>query len=373
MCKRAIYQGVVLFFLAIFGAFLLLPPSTSFAKKSSPKVSNGLIQIKAENGLLSVKLENAQLRQVLQEIAHQTGVQFVGWKNAEGTVTQQFDNVPLDEGLKRISQSFIMVLKKTGEEGKPLRVEKVIIIAQKDSSSTDSSSTASESKPNEKPSSDKKIELSKKPESLPSSPPASSPTVQLSAEKPQEQRAQEQVTLPPQKAEEPSKESTQVSKAELEKTTESPQGPAPVTVQEEALKPVVSDKPESNASMSAGHKGKGKKKKGSTVKTASLQSSTSVDRARGEESFKQKRWDKVVTYFGKYLEQDPSDQEIQEKLETAKQNAAQAISLYQQGRKYEDEKNFESAYEYYKKSCDIYPLVYDAWERMKAAQQKMKK
>jgi len=347
MCKRVIYQGIILFFLASSGVFLLLPPSTSFAKNLSPKKSNGLIQIKAENGLLSVKLENAQLTQVLQEISRQTGVQFVGWENAEGTVTQQFENVPLDEGLRKISQSFIMVLKKTGEEGKPLRVEKVIIIAQKNSSSTSSSeSKPSESKPNINS------------ESLPSSPPsspASSPVVQSSTD----ERPQAVAILPPQKAEEPP-------------TTQVVSKPEPVAAgQEEASEPAVADKPESNAPK-AGHKKKGKKKSPS-AKTASVESSTSLDRARGEEAFKQKRWDKVASYFGKYLEQNPSDQEVQEKLETAKQNAAQAISLYQQGRKSEDEGDFKSAYDYYKKSCDIYPVVYDSWERMKATQQKMKK
>jgi hypothetical protein len=392
MCKRAIYQGIILFFLASFGAFLLLRPSIAFAKNASTGKSNGIIQIKAENGLLSVKLENAQLPQVLHEIARQTGVQFVGWENAEGTVTQQFDNIPLDEGLKKISQSFIMVLKTTGEEGNPLRVEKVIIIAQKNPSSLSSPSSPSSpvSKPTETKISDSpvskptetKLSESKpneKPEIIPSSSPASPasiPGVQPSTERP----PQVQVIPPPQKVEEPSKESKQASNTEPEKK-EPPQEPVPVTVQEEVPKPVVVEKPESNPSqaepnaeyLKTEHKDKGKKKKESTVKTGSVQSSTSLDRARGEEAFKEKRWDKVVKYFGKYLEQTPSDQEVQEKLETAKQNAAQAISLYQQGKKFEDEKNFESAYEYYKKACDIYPVVYDAWERMKATQKKIKK
>lgn len=360
MYKKAIFRGIVLFFFFSFGVLLLLPPSTSFAQSPASRENNGLIKIKAENGLLSVKLENAQLTLVLQEIARQTGVQFVGWENAKGTVTQQFDNVPLDEGLKKISQSFIMVLKKTGEEGKPLRVEKVIIIAQKNPSSTSSSeSTPSEpmtSEPSESSPSESTPNI--KTESLPSpppSPPVSDPVVQSSTD----ERPQVQVIQHPQKVEEPPKEIAQVST------------PEPAAVQEEPSEPAVEDKPGSKDSKA--EQKSNKKKKTATVKTASVQSSPSLDRARGEEAFKQKRWDMVVKYFGKYLEQNSSDQEIQEKVETAKKNASQAISLYQQGRKFEDEEDFKSANEYYKKTCDIYPEVFDAWERIKITQQKIAK
>ena len=375
MCKRAIYQCIILFFLASSGVFLLFPQPRCFAQKSAPGASKGLIQIKAENGLLSVKLENAPLSQVLQEIARQTGVQFIGWENAEGTVTQQFENVPLDEGLKKISQSFIMILKKSGEEGKPLRVDKVIIIAQKTPASssspeaktseatphgaaTPSGATTPEAKPAEQA---KSINLSPQP--------SSTPGIGIQPTNPP---SQDQVTLPSQKAEEPPKENTQVSKIEPEKKEQLSQSDVSPVVQEESSKPAAVRQEEAAAPKAEHKKGKGKKKS-STVNTASLQSSPSLDRTRGEEAFKQKRWDKAIKYLGKYLEQNPSDQEVQEKVETAKQNAAQAISLYQQGRKSESEKNYESAYEYYKKSCDIYPVVYDAYERMIDVQRKMKK
>ncbi|MEW5801988.1 MAG: hypothetical protein AB1847_07775 [bacterium] len=346
MFKRVICQGIVFIVLACCGVFLLFPPSVGFAQNPEAQETDGLIQIKAENGLLSVNLVNAQLVQVLQEIARQTGVQFVGWENAQGLVTQQFDNVPLDEGLKRISQSFIMVLRKAGEEGKPLRVEKVIIIAQ-----NDTPAAPLETEPEEKPAA----------VSIPSI-----PVVQPDSSN----RPPAQVTPPPQKVEPPKEEVFRTPEAEKK------QPPRDMARSEESSPPAaVVNAPETNVPekiKSEGKKGRGKKTKPS-AKVASLQSATNLDRTRGEEFFKQKRWDKVVTYFGRYLEQNPQDQEIQEKFETARKNAEQAISLYQQGKKLEDEENFEAAYECYKKTCDIYPLLYDAWERMNAIQRKVQK
>ncbi|MEW6380104.1 MAG: hypothetical protein AB1611_10935 [bacterium] len=357
--RKVICQGMILFLLFMCGVILIFSPSFSLAQNPVVREGSELIQVKAENGLLSVKLENARIQQVIQEIARQTGVNFEGWENAQGVVTQQFDNLPLDEGLRKISQSFVMVLKKTGEEGKPLRVEKVIIIAQKGPSSSDSASSGPalpQSKPSEKAVS---------PAPPPSPPPQEAGVVQptpgdrpketalpaeqgISSNVPSQEPAQTQQGNPPEPEQENKEENTVL------------------TPEPESLKSA-----EGTPKAKSTGKGKNKKKKSSTAKTASVSSSSgSSNKARGEEFFRQKRWDKVVVYFGKYLEQNPSDQEIQEKLEIAKQNAEQAISLYRQGRKLEDAQDFAGAYESYKKSCDIYPVLFDAWERMKATERK---
>jgi len=80
-----------------------------------------------------------------------------------------------------------------------------------------------------------------------------------------------------------------------------------------------------------------------------------------------------MKYFKKYLEQNPSDEEMREKYNIAKENADRAISLYKQAKKMEREEEFKDAYQYYKKSYGIYPLLYDTWERMRAIKKKIKK
>ena len=62
-------------------------------------------------------------------------------------------------------------------------------------------------------------------------------------------------------------------------------------------------------------------------------SSTSSDLSRGEKYFKEKRWDRAMKYFKKYLEQNPLDEEMKEKYTAAKKNTDQAISLYKQAKK----------------------------------------
>lgn len=361
--RKAICQSMIPVFLFTFGAFLIFSPSLSLAQNPAAREGNELIQVKAENGLLSVKLENAGIQQVIQEIARQTGVNFEGWENAQGQVTQQFDNLPLDEGLRKISQSFVMVLKKTGEEGKPLRVEKVIIIAQKDPSSSDS--VLAHSKPSEK---------SVSPLTPPSPPSQVVKVIQPPASNRLEQAAlpSEKVTAfgnkPSQETAQEQQENTPEQENKKENTASTAKSESPEL---SSGKPKLEAKSAANAlKAKSGGKGKSKKKKSAAAKTASLASSGSTARARGEEFFKQKRWDKVVSYFGKYLEQNPSDHEIRERLEIAKQNAEQAISLYRQGRRLEDAGDFAGAYESYKKSCDIYPVLFDAWERMKAVERK---
>ena len=37
----------------------------------------------------------------------------------------------------------------------------------------------------------------------------------------------------------------------------------------------------------------------------------------------------------------------------------------------EKEEEFKDAYQYYKKSYEIYPLLYDTWERMRAIKKKI--
>ena len=72
----------------------------------------------------------------------------------------------------------------------------------------------------------------------------------------------------------------------------------------------------------------------------------------------------MIKYLKKYVGQNPSDSEGQEKLKTAQRKAEEAIDLYNQAKRFQAKGDFASAYEYYRKSYNIYPLLYDTWERM---------
>jgi len=144
MAKRTVFRCLLLVSLINLGIFMIFFPSISFSQDPLMNTRE-VMEIKVKGNYLSVKLENALMKEVLREIAHQTGLTFEGLENAEGRVTQEFENIPLDKGLRKISQSFIMIFKKSGEKGNALRVEKVIIIAKK-SRHEDSSDAKSDKK-----------------------------------------------------------------------------------------------------------------------------------------------------------------------------------------------------------------------------------
>jgi predicted Zn-dependent protease len=92
---------------------------------------------------------------------------------------------------------------------------------------------------------------------------------------------------------------------------------------------------------------------------------------KGLKYFKAKRWDLTIKYLNIYLKKYPEDKEIQNKLKEAKENANKAIALYKSGKSAERAGNFAEAYRLYKNSYNLYPLLYDTWERMKAMQRKL--
>ncbi len=328
MSKRIIFRCLLLVCLINFGIYMIFLPSISFSQDPLMNTRE-VMEIKVKDNFLSVKLENASMREVLREIAHQTGLTFEGLENAEGRVTQEFENIPLDQGLRKISQSFIMIFKKTGEKGDALRVEKVIIIAKK--SMPEDSLTP----PPREPSSITKSETIK-PEKI---------TPKHEVEQKKRAQAEAQKKLEAER------------KARAEKRA----------------------KAKAEERMKAIEKAKEKRKARAAKKTTPVAitkpkprpSSTSSDLSRGEKYFKEKRWDRAMKYFKKYLEQNPSDEQMREKYSIAKENADRGISLYKQAKKMEREEEFKDAYQYYKKSYKIYPLLYDTWERMRAIKKKI--
>lgn len=417
MFKRTLFRYLWLLFFICFGMFLIFPSSNSFSQDLNP---GEVMQVKVNNDFLSVKLENAPIQEVLREIARQTDLKFEGLENAEGKVTQEFENIPLDEGLRKISQSFIMIFKKSGETGDALRVEKVIIIAKKGmSEATPDSKSDEESRPliaspskvtssipqSATPSQSlppKSREITPSiPESEAKKSPISEPEVKKSEM--EETEAQEKVkksavpepevkksSIPEREIKKPEMEEIKAEekvKAKIKEVVATPEKAvitAPEKEQEKKKEQAASRQIERTKNQS---KAAESKKQAASIppkvakETASVaikkpipsSSSVSSDLSQGEKYFKEKRWDRAVKYFKKYLEQNPSDLETEKRYTIAQQNTDEAISLYNQAKKLEKEEEFKDAYEYYKKSYDIYPLLYDTWERMQSIKKKMNK
>ncbi|MGA1843696.1 MAG: hypothetical protein ACMUIS_03930 [bacterium] len=92
---------------------------------------------------------------------------------------------------------------------------------------------------------------------------------------------------------------------------------------------------------------------------------------KGLKAFEEKRWDLVMKYLKLYLNKNPGDQEIQQKLSQANKNSDEAIRLYKSGKAAQGSGNFSEAYGNYKAAYELYPLLYDTWERMRAMQKKI--
>jgi len=95
------------------------------------------------------------------------------------------------------------------------------------------------------------------------------------------------------------------------------------------------------------------------------------DRERGLEYFNEKRWDLANEYLKKYLILNSPDKETESKIEIANINADKAIKLYNAGRKAQKENDLKNAYEYYRMAHDIYPLLYDCWERIQSLKKEL--
>ena len=327
MYKRFFIQFAAKLFILY---FILLPfsfPMSSYAKTNT----QAIMQIKVNDGLLSVKLVDASIKKTLEKIAHQANLQVEGLEGMEGKITQQFKNLPLDEGIKKIGKNFIMILKKSGE-GDTLNIEKVFIVAEKEML---------------EPTKVKKV------------PPARKTVANISSR----DKKQRVKSTPKPKVHSKIKKTEHPKAKEVEPKITKKKKKVAETISPKNKKPIETESKEKVSS---------RKKKVATNKAIPSPKISSLVK-QGENYFNKKRWDKAIKYFSKYLGQNPSDAEIQEMLETAKQNAAQAINLYKQARALEKNQELDVAYELYKKTYDIYPLLYDTWEKMRSLKRKIKK
>src|SRR5262249_44370491 len=68
------------------------------------------LDVKIERGTLTVNVHNAPLAQVLRVIGERAGIQVTVRGDVSGPVTQSFAGVPLDDGIKRLTQGYSLVL-----------------------------------------------------------------------------------------------------------------------------------------------------------------------------------------------------------------------------------------------------------------------
>jgi hypothetical protein len=85
--------------------------------------------VKLENGLLSVSLIDVQLKDVLEEISEQGKIKIIMEKDIEQSLTMEFNELPLEEGLKRLLEGtdYYMIFS-PGKPTSPYLIKEVKII-----------------------------------------------------------------------------------------------------------------------------------------------------------------------------------------------------------------------------------------------------
>lgn len=92
--------SLVLAFLSMFTPLRVQAESES--KPLSTDSGEAVSFISVQHGLLSVKVHQLPLQALLKEISRLSGVEIVIYGSITETVSMQFENLPLDEGLKRL-------------------------------------------------------------------------------------------------------------------------------------------------------------------------------------------------------------------------------------------------------------------------------
>jgi hypothetical protein len=106
-------------------------PSVPAQRPSVPALSSSL-SIRVEDGFLTLQTRNTPLRDILQQIASQVGVEIVVYGAVEQLVSGDFNRTFIEEVLRRITQDFNSVFlykAQTGGQGSPQPMEKVLLYA----------------------------------------------------------------------------------------------------------------------------------------------------------------------------------------------------------------------------------------------------
>jgi len=139
------------------------------AEKTGPsKTPQSAFQVKVSNGNLSLDADDAPLAKVFEEIGKQAGIMVEGNLGPAETVTMRFDKVPLEEGIKRLSNNVTIVYgEKPNEKGH--RITKIVVLSEDKRKVTSSEETKT---PTEKPTQKAAVQKGSK-ASAPTQPPES--------------------------------------------------------------------------------------------------------------------------------------------------------------------------------------------------------
>ena len=93
-----------LFCICIFLVLTISPPTLSVPGGSEAHPSHLVVQFK--KNLLTVKAKDIPLKRVLKEIVDHTGIKIILQGPAEELVSAAFSDLPLEEGLRRLSRNY---------------------------------------------------------------------------------------------------------------------------------------------------------------------------------------------------------------------------------------------------------------------------
>ena len=98
-------------------------------KTASSKTPQSVFQVKVSNGNLLLEAKDAPLAKVFEEIGKQAGITVEGNIGPLETVTVRFEKVPLEEGIKRLSNNVtILYGAKPNEKGH--RITKIVVLSE---------------------------------------------------------------------------------------------------------------------------------------------------------------------------------------------------------------------------------------------------
>ncbi|MGA1871142.1 MAG: hypothetical protein ACMUJM_21635 [bacterium] len=296
---------------------------------------DGEDKIKIENGRVWGQIKGLGRQDVLKILAQKAGIEIIGLEHVTGIIQDiKFDNLSIENAISKIAQDRVVISHKEGIKGGDFSIKKIIILP--DTTKGKDTAIPQIQISTEKEAPPQKIMPPKKEIPIPHTlPPQTHAPSQTPTPQPQAQQISTPQLPPPQLP--PSQPRTP------ETHTEDGAPDKPLPSHTEKVQPLPAKK-----------------------EIIAVKSIENTDKDLGLDYFKKKRWDLAIKNFKKYLEMNPSDTQIEKKVEEANGYINQAIALYKAGRLEQEKWNLEGAYQYYKKAYDIYPLLYDCWERMQS-------
>ena len=306
------------FFVLFISPLLLCMSGSLFILEAA--IPSKTMTIEYRSGKVSVNLKGVEIKDVIKDIAQKTGIEVVGLDEITGIIEDlEFKDLSLEEAIRTLGKNSILIFRQEGPQEDEMKIKKVIFLAQKEEEQ-------------EKP-------------AQPLPPPPSKPTPPPEPPKAPTPPARPKVPSRPTPPPKPVTPTEPIVTPEPPPSVKkSPTPPPPPEPAPKPVKPQVVSKPK--------------------PKDKNLE--------KGEKYFKEKRWDLAIKYYKIYLDSHPEDREIKNKLGQANENTQNAISMYKTAKAAEKAGNFQKAYQEYKNASQLYPLLYDAWEKMREMQKKIK-